>query len=82
MKRPLTFIDDVFPVMITILNILRYSVVPVLFAVIGLIFSLPWQYYAITIGGYFAIVIITKSFRYWIVKILCKAAEASEKKKN
>ncbi len=82
MKRPLTFIDDVFPVMITILNIIRYSVVPILFAVIGLIFSLPWQYYAITIGGYFAILVITRSVRYLIIKILCKASEASEKKKK
>lgn len=82
MKRPLTFVDDIFPVMVTILNILRYSALPILFAVIGLIFSLPWQYYAITIGGYFAIVVITKSIRYMIIKILCKASEASENKKN
>ncbi len=82
MKRPLTFIDDVFPIMVRIWNFIRYSTIPVLFIIIGLIFSFPWQYYAITVGGYFIIFVTVRTVRYLIIKIMCKAAEASEKRKH
>lgn len=45
----------VLGVICTICELVEYLTLPAIFAVIGVWLQLPWQYYAITIGSYFAV---------------------------
>ena len=58
MKKFLGFIANILYVGMVIWDIIEFLAIPALFLVIGLLNSLPWQYYAISIGGYFALFII------------------------
>ena len=53
-------------------DIIEFLALPVLFVIIGLINSFPWQYYAIAIGGYFALFIILEITLHFIFKALDK----------
>ena len=48
----------VFGVLCAIGEMLEYLAIPALFVVVGILNALPWQYYAIFIGGYFALLLI------------------------
>lgn len=41
-----------------LVDLLDLLLVPVIFTVVGLIYQVPWQYYIVTIGGYFGLVSI------------------------
>lgn len=45
---------------------------PIVFLIVGLLQQFPWQYYAITIGGYFAIMIVSELILHLIFKALGK----------
>lgn len=49
-------------------DIIEFFALPLLFLIIGLINSLPWQYYAIAIGGYFVLFIILEVVLHFIFK--------------
>ena len=53
-------------------DIIQFLALPILFLVFGLINSFPWQYYAITIGGYFALFIVLEIILHFIFKALDK----------
>lgn len=53
-------------------DIIEFLAIPALFLVIGLLNSFSWQYYAISIGGYFALFVILEIILHFIFKALDK----------
>ena len=72
MKKFLGFIANILHVGMVIWDIIEFLAIPALFLVIGLLNSLPWQYYAISIGGYFALFIILEIILHFVFKALDK----------
>ena len=55
-----------------IVELVEFLFFPLIFLIAGLLLQLPWQYYAITIGGYFALFILGELLLYLIFKRLEK----------
>ena len=72
MKKILGFIANILYVGMVIWDIIEFLALPILFLVLGLINSFPWQYYAIAIGGYFALFIILEIILHFVFKALDK----------
>ena len=72
MKKFLNFVGNILYVGMVICDIIEFLAIPALFLVIGLLNSFPWQYYAISIGGYFALFIILEIILHFIFKALDK----------
>ena len=72
MKKLLGFIANILYVGMVIWDIIGFLAIPALFLVIGLLNSFPWQYYAISIGGYFALFIILDIILHFVFKALDK----------
>ena len=72
MKRILNFIGIILYIGMIIWDVIELLALPALFLIIGLIHSFPWQYYAITIGGYFAFFIVLEIILHFIFKALDK----------
>ena len=72
MKRVLNFIGIIFYIGMVIWDIIEFLAIPALLLIIGLIKSFPWQYYAITIGGYFALFIVLEIISHFVFKALDK----------
>ena len=72
MRKILGFIANILYVGMVIWDIIEILAIPALFLVIGLLNSFSWQYYAIAIGGYFALFIILEIVLHFIFKALNK----------
>lgn len=72
MKKTLNFIGVIFYFGMVIWDIIEFLAIPVLFLIIGLVKSFPWQYYAITVGGYFALFIVLEIILHFIFKAFNK----------
>ena len=72
MKKILGFIANILYVGMVIWDIIEFLALPVLFLIVGLINSLPWQYYIVAIGGYFALFIILEIILHFVFKALDK----------
>ena len=72
MKKILGFIVNILYVGMVIWDIIGILAIPALFLVIGLLNSFLWQYYAISIGGYFVLFIILEIILHFIFKALNK----------
>ena len=72
MKKLLGFIVNILYVGMILWDIIEFLALPALFVIIGLLNSFPWQYYAISIGGYFALFIILEITLHFIFKALDK----------
>ena len=72
MKNLLNFAGIILTIVMIILDIAEFLAIPALFIVIGLLNSFPWQYYAISIGGYFVLFIILEIVLHLIFKALDK----------
>ena len=72
MKKTLNFIGVIFYIGMVIWDIIEFLAIPLLFLIIGLVKSFPWQYYAITIGGYFALFIVLEIILHFIFKAFDK----------
>ena len=72
MKKFLNFVGNILYVGMVIWDIIEFLAIPALFLVIGLLNSFPWQYYAISIGGYFALFIILEIILHFVFKALDK----------
>lgn len=60
-------------VILTVLwDVVEFLALPALLVVIGLLNSFPWQYYAIAIGGYFALFIVLEIAVCFVGKALNK----------
>ena len=72
MKNFLNFVGNILYVGMVIWDIIEFLAIPALFLVIGLLNSFPWEYYAISIGGYFALFIILEVILHFVFKALDK----------
>ena len=72
MKKLLNFVDNILYVCMIIWDIIEFLALPAIFLIIGLLNSFPWQYYAIAIGGYFALFIILEIILHFVFKALDK----------
>ena len=72
MKKLLVLLGNILYIGMILWDIIEFLALPALFLIIGLINSFPWQYYAITIGGYFALFIILEIVLHFIFKALDK----------
>ena len=72
MKKIIGFISNILYVGMVIWDIIEFLALPAVFLVIGLLNSFPWQYYAISIGGYFALFIILEIILHFVFKALDK----------
>ena len=72
MKKIIGFIANILYIGMVIWDIIEFLALPALFLIIGLLNSFSWQYYAIAIGGYFALFIILEIVLHFIFKALDK----------
>ena len=72
MNRFLHFIGIIGTMIMIICDIAEFLAVPALFIVIGLLNSYPWQYYAISIGGYIVLFIVAEIIAHFVFKTLNK----------
>ena len=72
MKGLLKFIGIILTVIMVIWDLAEILILPALFVIIGLLNAFPWQYYAITVGGYFGILAIGELLIRLIFKALDK----------
>ena len=72
MKKLFDLLGNVLYIVMILWDIIEFLALPALFLIIGLINSFPWQYYAISIGGYFALFIISEIVLHFIFKALEK----------
>ena len=72
MNKLLNFIGNILYIGMIIFDVIGFLALPALFLIIGLMNSFPWQYYAITIGGYFALFIVLEMILHFIFKALDK----------
>lgn len=63
MKSFFKFLDVIFTIIIVVWYAVEILAIPALFVVIGVLNNYPWQYYAITIGGFFLL--------FAIIDIVC-----------
>ena len=71
-NRFLHIIGIIGTMIMIICDIAEFLAVPALFIVIGLLNSYPWQYYAITIGGYIVLYIVVEIIALFVCKALDK----------
>jgi uncharacterized membrane protein len=72
MKGFLNILGNVLYVFTVIWDIVEFLAIPAICVGVGVWFSLPWQYYAVTVGGYFAIFIIAEVIAHFVFKALEK----------
>lgn len=72
MKKAINFIGIILCVGMITWDLIEFLAIPAVFLVIGLLNSFPWQYYAITIGGYFALFIIAEIIAHFVFSALEK----------
>ena len=72
MKKLLVLLGNILYIGMILWDIIEFLALPILFIVLGLINSFSWQYYAISIGGYFALFIILEIVLHFIFKALDK----------
>ena len=70
MSKLLNFIGNILYIGMIIYDLIGFLALPALFLIIGLVNSYPWQYYAITVGGYFALSFVLDIILYFIFKAL------------
>jgi len=68
MNKLLIFIGNILYIGMIIWDVIGFLALPALFLIIGLMNSFPWQYYAITIGGYFALFIVLEIILRFVFK--------------
>ncbi len=67
MKKVLLFLLALVCGLIELLEVLA---LPILFLILGLWQDLPWQYYAITIGGYFGLLLVLEGLLRLVFKLM------------
>ena len=72
MKKILCIIANILYIGMVIWDTIEFLAIPALFLVIGLLNSFSWQYYAITIVGYFALFIILEIILRFVFKAMDK----------
>lgn len=72
MKKLLNLVGTVLNIGLIIWDVTEFLALPILFVIIGLVNSYSWEFYAISIGGYFALFIILEIILRLVFKALDK----------
>ena len=72
MKKSAKRLMTLLGILGAIVDLLEFLFFPLIFLIAGLLLQLPWQYYAITIGGYFALFFLGQLLLHLIFKRLGK----------
>ena len=80
MKGFLKFTAIFFSIVAIIWMLLEILAIPALFFLVGLFNDFPWQYYVVTIGGYFIIAIIIQTICHFIFNHFEKRYESTLEK--
>ena len=72
MKGFLNFLGIIGSIIMVIWTLVEFLAVPAFLTVIGLLNNFPWQYYAISIGGYLILFIIIEIIAHFISKAFDK----------
>lgn len=72
MKKLLGFIANILYIGMVLWDMIEFLALPVLFLIVGLVDSLPWQYYAVAIGRYFALFLVLEIVLHLVFKALDK----------
>ena len=72
MKKTLSFIGNILTIGMVIWDVVEFLALPLLLLIIGLVNAFPWPYYAIAIGGCFALFIILEVVLFLVFKALGK----------
>lgn len=72
MKKKWTLLSILFTAVMVVWDTVELLAVPALFTVIGLLNGFPWPYYAISIGGYFALLGLGELAAHLIFRALDK----------
>ncbi len=62
----------ILSIILTVWELGEILLLPTLFLLVGILYQLPWQYYAIFIGGYFALLLLGELAIHLIIKALNK----------
>ena len=58
MKKSSGFLDFLLSYLVIMGNQIYLLIEPLIFATVGLIYRVPWQYYLISIGGFYLLMLI------------------------
>ena len=72
MKGFLKFLEIICSIIIAVWTLVEFLAIPAFLTVIGLLNDFPWQYYAISIGGYFILFIIIEIIAHFFFKAIDK----------
>ena len=72
MKRLLTCLGIVGTVIMVICDMSEFLAIPAILVVIGILNSLTWQYYVISIGGYVLLFVAAELIAHFVFKSLDK----------
>ena len=72
MRRSLKLLGIILTVLMVLYDIAELLAVPVLLVVIGLLNSFSWQYYVISIGLYFLLLLVGELIAHLIFKAIDK----------
>ena len=81
MKSLLKILIILLSVIVTLLELAEFLFLPALFVLIGALNHFPWPYYAITVGGYFALMLIAELILRWVFHALNKKYSSRFSKK-
>ena len=72
MKRLLQLLNIILTIIMVICELAEFLAIPAILVVIGLFNDLPWQYYAISIGGYIIFWLLMEMVARFVFKLLDK----------
>ena len=72
MKGFLKFLGIIGSIIMVVWTLIEFLALPAFLTVIGLLNNFPWQYYAISIGGYLILFIIIEIIAHFIFKAIDK----------
>ena len=68
MKKPSGFLNFLLSYLAIVLNLCYLFIEPLIFATVGLIYQVPWQYYLISIGGFAVLMVLWEVIAYFVLK--------------
>lgn len=77
MSSFLKALGAVFTFIMIIVELCEILALPALFVIIGLLNAFPWQYYAVTVGGYFFVGAIIQLICHFLFKKLERKYEST-----
>ena len=72
MNKLYKLLTVVFTVIMILWSLVELCALPALFVIVGLLNAYPWEFYAVTVGGYFVLLAACEIAAHFIFKALDK----------